>query len=393
MPAIKKANAFNRIFDPEFLQARKDLAPVELHAAQGKIEEVKKALLKEREEGVKHNVDPILVAKNRDGNDLLLLAVANGHTSVAQLLITQKANVHTKNVQRMDALDYAIMEGVQSPMSKVVLSNCDYVVPEVFDGPFDRDCRRAIQDLHESGHRMARTQMLGKRPDFSNLFAHETDYRKEWVSNLRYLAATVRKGILLLNDSIGYLERDALLSGAFEVPIQQRYLYFPEAKEVKKFTNCLRGKYQHEIEKRVVQTALCGEAMAVQALLKAHANPNIEDPHGQTVLQCACSNGDLQTLKCLLVAKAGINTQNLNGFTALHVAASRNKAEAVSVLIKAKADLFARSHKGHSVLDFVKHENHSETLAVVQEERDRRKEDKAKAKGPQKPTPGGYPMR
>lgn len=188
----------------------------------------------------------------------------------------------------------------------------------------------------------------------------------------------------MLHDDIQYLERDALLSGALEIPFQSRYLYSHETKEVTKFTHFLKGPYSDAIEARLVQTSLSGDAMAVQGLLKARASPHIEDVRGETVLQCACTNGDQQTIKCLLVAKAKVNATNKDGFTALHVAAARNKPDAVTVLLKAKADLFARSNKGHSVLDFVKHEGHGMVLEIVQQERDNRKEAKLMAKVSQK---------
>jgi len=273
-------------------------------------------------------------------------------------------------------------EGIRTPLAKEVLSHCDYVVTEVFDGAFEKVSKKAITDLLARGERLARTSLLGKRPDFAQLFSAETDYRKEWVANFKYMAQTVRRGVLLLDDDIGYLERDALLSGALEIPINQRYLYSPEHGTIQKFTAALKpgSEYEASIEERLVKTSLAGEAMAVQGLLKAKATPNTEDLHGESVLSCACNNGDTQTIKCLLVAKATINAKNKDGYSALHVACCRNQADAVSVLLKAKADLFARTNKGNAVLDFVKHEGHSGVLEVLQQERDNRKEAKAFAK-------------
>merc|ERR1719329_1508750 len=103
------------------------------------------------------------------------------------------------------------------------------------DGPYLKSCSKALTDLLASGVRLARTSLLGKKPDFSSLFSQETDYRKEWVSNFRYMAQIVKKGVLLLNDDIGYLERDALLSGALEIPLEGRYLYAPDTQQVKQF--------------------------------------------------------------------------------------------------------------------------------------------------------------
>lgn len=370
--SIKKATQFNRIFDPEFLQARKDITPVQLACAQGKIDEVIA--------GVKAD-EECMFKKNRDGNTMLLIAVANGNVKIASLLMEMKSNVMVKNLQKMDAVDYAVMDGVRTPMAKCVLSNCEFIVPEVLEGPFWKASKQVLIDLAATGHKMARSGIIGKRPDFSNLFGQETDYRKEWVSQFKYIASIVKRGVLLLSDDIEYLERDALLTGALEIPFASRYLYSPATKTVRQFAKCLRGKYEEDIEKRLVETSLSGDAMSVQGLLKAKASPDIENVKGETVLQCACGNGDPQTIKCLLVAKARVNDRNKDGYSALHIASSRNKYEAVSVLLKAKADLFTRTNKGHSALDFVKHEGHKEVLELIQSERQTRKEASAMAKG------------
>jgi len=288
-----------------------------------------------------------------------------------------KSDIHHKNAHKLDSLDYACMDSVRSPMAKEVLSHCDYVVTEIGDGKFQKQGIKAMNDLLGSGHKLARTTLLGKRPDFSHLFGRETDYRKEWVADFQYMARTVRRGVLLLDDDIGYLERDALLSGALEVPLEGRFLYFPETQAIKRFTTVLAGgPYEDRLEKRLVESSLAGDAMAVQGLLKSRAQPNTENVRGEAVLQCAAHKGECQTIKCLLVAKAALDAKNKDGFSALHVAACADNGDAVQVLLKAKADLFARSNKGHSVLDFVKHEGHKSVLTLLNQERDARKEAK-----------------
>lgn len=360
------SSKFSRIFDPEFLSTRKDILPVEMSCAEGKIEEVVRAVTE----------DPSLVLrKNKDSNTLLLIAVANEQWPVADALLTLKSDLHVKNSQKLDALDYAVMESPFSKTAKVVLSACDFVVTEIFDGPFEKIGRQAMVTLMDKNHKLARSTILGKTPDFADIFGRQTDYRKEWVKNLKYLCETVRKGLLLLDDDIAYLERDSLISGALEVPVSKRYVYRPNEDQVMRFTELCRHvpAYEQGIEKRLIETSFKGDAIAVQGLLKAKAPPNVEDTRGESVLLRAAHNGDTLTVKCLLVAKAAINATNKDGFTALHIAAVRNNVDAIQVLLRAKADLFARSHRGNSVLDFCKHEGHKELLEVLQEERSNRR--------------------
>jgi len=369
-PQIKRATKFNRIFDPEFLISRKDITPLEIAVCHGKMDEFIAAV--KADEHVIHN-------RNRDGNTLLLLAVANVRLELAHLLLEMKSDIHHKNGQKLDALDYACMESCRSAMAKEVISHCDYVHTEAFEGQLEKASKKAIVDLLATGHKMARTALLGKRPDFSSLFGRETDYRKEWVANLKYITQLVRKGLLLLDDDITYLERDALLTGALEIPVQQRYLYSPESQKIVKFTEALRpgSAYEHALEDRLVKTAFEGDSMSVQGLLKGKATPNAQNVRGESVLHCAAHNGDTLTIKCLLFAKAQINWNNREGFTALHVASSRSLYDATTILLRAKADIFARSNKGHSALDFCKHEGHKAVLLLLQDAKDEVKDARA----------------
>jgi len=368
--SLVKATKFNRIFHPEFLQSRRDITALEMACALGKFEEVV--------EGIKGD-ESVLFRKNRDGNTLLLFAVANNHTQIADVLLQVKCNINTQNSMKLCALDYSVMESIRSPMAKVVLSNCDYVIGDIFEGPYERQSRRTIVDLIEDGLTLASTTLCGRTPDFASLFEKESDYRKEWLSNFRFMVQTVRKGVLLLSDEITYLERDALFCGALEIPINNRYLYSAESKPtpsacILKFSNFVKGNVQNTLTGRLIKAASAGTPMAMQGLLKARVDPLSESFRGEPALLNACHNGEPQTIKCLLLAKAGVNTTNKDGYSGLHVATVRNNPEAVSVLLAAKADLFVRTHKGNSVLDFAKHESHGRVLEILQQARAARKD-------------------
>lgn len=360
-----KATKFNRIFHPEFLASRRDITALEMACAMGKFEEVV--------QGIKED-ESVLFRKNRDGNTLLLMAVANNHEQIASVLLQMKCNINTKNNMKLDALDYCVMEAMRSPMAKVVLASCDYVTADVFEGPYERSSRHAITALVESGLTLASTTLCGRTPDFKSLFEKESDYRKEWLSNFRWMVTVVRKGVLLLSDDISYLERDALFGGALEIPVNNRYLYSTERRSIVKFTNFVKGNVQNTLTGRLVSAASGGNPLAMQGLLKARVDPLSESFRGEPALLCACHNGEPQTIKCLLLAKAGVNTINKDGYSGLHVATVRNNPEAVSVLLTAKADLFVRTHKGNSVLDFAKHESHGRVLEILQNARDARKD-------------------
>lgn len=324
---MKKATKFNRIFDPEFLAARKDITDLELSCAKGELDVVVSAV-QEKED--------LLDKKNKDGNTLLLMAVANAHVELAARLLEMKADVHAMNTQRMDAIDYAVMTSVASPMAKVVFGHCDFLVPEILEGAFEKKGKQLVSDLMSQGLRLARSRVIGKTPEFSDPFSRETEYRTDWLKKLRFVAQTVKRGVLLLDDDISFIERDALLSGALEVPVIGRYMYLAKEHRIIRFSDALKSEFAVNLDGRLCDVAYGGNALAVQALLKAKASPSVEDKCGETVLARACHNGDTLTIKCLVVGKANVNASNKEGYSPLHLASIRSQSEAVRVLLTAK---------------------------------------------------------
>lgn len=360
------------MFKPEFLNARRDVTKCMLAAAEGDLERAIKALRANEAE---------LGMVNKDGNTALLLAVANGHITLTQRLLELKADAHHKNCQQMDVLDYASQGGVFCPMAKAVIAQYDFVAPEVRDGPFLSNSMQALAKLEKNGILVARSSILGITPDFSDILAKETEYRVEWIQSLMYMVDTVKMGLLLLDSDVAYLERDAILGGALEVPPEKRFIYRSEDKSIVRFSTALRSFYRERMQLRVLDACSNGDAMSVQGLLKAYAQPNVEDRHGQTALMRAAHNGNPTVLKCLIQARANLDARNKDGFTAFFTAAVHDKEHAVRILMRAKADTTVRSYKDHSAMDFVKHQGHRNILATVAEERERQREEEKAARG------------
>lgn len=360
----RSAHTFDRMFNPDDLCVRKDVSPTMLAAAKGNLEEVKK--------GWDENAFEIGF-KNKDGNTLLLVAVANNRIEVATFLLDAKSDILHKNELQMDALDYASMEGVKAPICRKMLGYCDYVTPEIIDGPYRVDNQMALAKLRESGLVCVRSSIVGKLPDFRDIFSRDTEYRTEWKNALQYLCNTVRKGILLLSDEITYLERDALLSGTLEVDMRRRHVYQPAAGECLRFGLALEHVYRARMEARMVEASAEGDATAVKGLLKAKAHPNLEDARGQTLLMVAAHSGFPLVVRCLLMAAANCNHVNKDGFTPLMLAATNNHEKALEVLLKARADTTMKSNKGHTVLDFSQHAGHAKILKALHHHADKKK--------------------
>jgi len=90
----------------------------------------------------------------------------------------------------------------------------------------------------------------------------------------------------------------------------------------------------------------------VKLLLKAKADPNLIDGFGQTALNEAVVNGDLDTVNLLLEAGAQINKQVQGNRTPLMVAAGSGNLEVVKRLIEAGADPTLRDNEGKSAYSY-----------------------------------------
>lgn len=361
MPPIKSSK-FARLFKYEYLEGRKDITPIMLSVAKGDVEEVKKGL-----EG--DNLDK-LYQKTKDQNSLLLLAVGNNHVELASFLLDLKADVLHQNIYNQDALDYATAESIRSPLAKVVLSRCDYVVPDVFVGPYSQPAQAALATLREQGKVCCRTSVIGKTPDFADLSSKVSEYRTEWLKKLVYICGLVRKGMLLLHDEVDYLLTDARLTGALDVPMNRRHVFLPDSGHSIPFRRAMATVYAQDILLRLTEAAHKGDVPILLGLLKAYVDPNVTDKKGQTVLMRAAQSGEPQALKLLLQARANVNAVSRDGYPALLLAAVNNGETEVRLLVRAKADLSMRTTSGNSILDFVKHEGRKNILEIIRQERE-----------------------
>eukprot|EP00933_Yihiella_yeosuensis_P079914 TRINITY_DN93328_c0_g1_i1.p1 TRINITY_DN93328_c0_g1~~TRINITY_DN93328_c0_g1_i1.p1 ORF type:complete len:380 (-),score=86.51 TRINITY_DN93328_c0_g1_i1:190-1329(-) len=347
----------HKVFNPEFLSVRKDIPEVQLAAAEGNLERMLELL----EEDAR-----MLNRPNRDGNTCLILAVANQHEEVASTLLEMNADIFQQNGFRMDALDYATLDSINTPIAKAVMHFCDFLTPPAFNGPFWAESDKALKLLQADRVVMLRTSIIGKQPDFG-VGAPMTEYKAEWLRKLNFAVNLVNKGVLLLSDDMGYLERDAVLTGFFDVPADKRYVYNQADRQIMRFGAAMRHLWIDRMEDRFVAAAKTGNALAVQALLAAKASANLEDVQGQTVLMHASRQGDPIVVKMLVQAGARVNAVQKDGFTAMCLAATKGNGDALRLLMRAKSDTGLKSFKGNTVLDFVKHEGSRDMLDIIQE--------------------------
>lgn len=81
---------------------------------------------------------------------------------------------------------------------------------------------------------------------------------------------------------------------------------------------------------------MCGKTEIVEVLLKAKANVNAQDAHGETALIKAVTNSHLAITNILLKKGADANIQNGSGITPLHIAIIKSNEPIVKALLAAK---------------------------------------------------------
>ena len=101
----------------------------------------------------------------------------------------------------------------------------------------------------------------------------------------------------------------------------------------------------------VFWATLLGEDEILTVLLKAGADPNIQDVVGDTALMQAVGEGYIRSVKVLLeVEKAEVNQVNNAGYTALTYACREEVEEAVEILLNHHADVNVQDRSGCTVL-------------------------------------------
>jgi len=97
-------------------------------------------------------------------------------------------------------------------------------------------------------------------------------------------------------------------------------------------------------------SAMKGDATAVQKLISQGEDINAKDSKGKTALMYAAEKGQAETARILIDAAADVNAKDNDGKTALMYAAESNNLETVKCLIAGKADVEAVDNSGSIAL-------------------------------------------
>ncbi|KAK4515701.1 uncharacterized protein ATC70_010654 [Mucor velutinosus] len=113
-----------------------------------------------------------------------------------------------------------------------------------------------------------------------------------------------------------------------------------------------------------------GNTQAVEALLKAGANPCETDNAGYTPLHEAALRGKTKVVQLLLESDADVNCKGADLDTPLHDATENGFADVVQLLLDYGADTFAKNAKGQTSLEIAIELENSEIESILKKHKD-----------------------
>ncbi|MBA8757360.1 MULTISPECIES: ankyrin repeat domain-containing protein [Wolbachia] len=120
-----------------------------------------------------------------------------------------------------------------------------------------------------------------------------------------------------------------------------------------------------------------GHTDAVNALLAAEADVNLQNARGKTLLHWATKNAHKEIVEVLIASKASVNVKGENGWTPLHWAAVNGHTDTVNALLAAEADVNLQNTDGRTPLHLAAKRGHVEIVkALIDKGADVNKEDK-----------------
>jgi ankyrin repeat protein len=117
---------------------------------------------------------------------------------------------------------------------------------------------------------------------------------------------------------------------------------------------------------RLVDAAKAGDAAAVRALVRGHADVNLASADGTTALHWAAERGDIDLAKVLIRAGANVRAANRYGITPLRLACEQGAAAVVEALLAAGADVNERrAESGDTLLMVAARSGHADIVRTL----------------------------
>lgn len=131
-----------------------------------------------------------------------------------------------------------------------------------------------------------------------------------------------------------------------------------------------------DITSAYVNEELAQSFMIFNERIADHIDRGTQDcqfEYGVTLLFIACQLGDLNAIQLLLDAKADVNLETYGGCTPLHVVSNRGNIKAVKLLLAAGANVHVKNGRGRTPLQLAQKAGYTEIVKLLQEQMQREK--------------------
>lgn len=233
----------------------------------------------------------------------LMIAAANGHKAICELLINSGAKVETTNIQGHNSLHIAASLAKLEVVQLLAQNNL------LRESKSENEQATPIYFAICNGHRAS-------------------------------CEALIKAGANIeVTTSLGNLVHIAAWNGKQEViPL---FASKPHLLDAKRKDGCTP----------FILAAARGHQSTCEALLKCHINLTAFTEIGNNALHAAVKNGKIEVVRFLITHKQLIEVRNADGETPLHIAVSKGFCEICELLLKADANVLAINKMGEGVVE------------------------------------------
>ncbi|WP_338482557.1 ankyrin repeat domain-containing protein [Wolbachia endosymbiont (group A) of Ophion costatus] len=255
---------------------------------------------------------------------LLYLATRDGCKKVVEALISNGADVNTKDMNGLTPLYWAAKIGHKEVVNALIKAGAGVNI--------NAKSKKEQTSLHraaETGHTGAINALLAKGADIDAIDDNGETPLRLAIKN----GHTKAVNALLEAEEFNINTSDGLWNYGWAL------LHWVIANDHKKIVEVLiasKASVNTKSENGWTPLHLAaenGHTDAVNALLAAEADVNLQNADGKTPLHWATVNGHTDTVNALLAAEADVNLQNADGKTPLHLAVEKKHKSAAEFLI------------------------------------------------------------
>lgn len=303
----------------------------------------------------------------KDGVTPLMIACAQGHFSIVEILLKKKANILALDNKGYSALHIAVSMGHASIVNLLLGNNNSLINHKTIGGyaPLHIACEEGRLDIVEILLKYQANLNVTTEPDGYQaialaLFKSKTDIIKYFLN----LGFEINTAISATGSTLLHLACQLKQSEFVKFLLQQKADI--NAKRKDNFTplfiacevNCIEivallinnnAELNHVSANGNITPLILacqyGSPELVKLLLQNYANPNFASTIGISPLFLACERGNLEIVKLLIEYRADVNQRRLDtGTTPLYSACEYGFNPIVDHLIKHGADIEAKSH-------------------------------------------------